>query len=379
MANKLAPFHQLQYFQFTRKPDMEISNPVEQYRCQRDPLLGFSDDAAARLVQKFTNHLAPFPVNDPAVGQWRTYGFIPPINLGEDVTITAKWSATDGEEFEKETPPLAYLDQSTGVMFMAIQMRERVLPKSAIDDAIQDRAKQIEEKEQRELNRKDYAEIKDILLDEMLPSAPVRRSRFVVALDGERVYVTTTSVGRCDELLAFIRKAFGTFPVAAATAFDDQTVAWFHDCLDKMQDIDADDTIQPYSALKLVEPDSKAAVSYSKEDLDEHNRDIVDLLNAGYEPVEMGIRIKTEHLGKLAVKLNKAGIVKEIAAADDVLEELAEGYQSETATALTYYLGAKVIREVVAALTPAVFVREGLYSEDEEAGKSEAEDDDDDI
>lgn len=378
MANKLAPLHQFQYFQFTRKPDLESPNPVEQYRCQRDPLLGFSDEAAARLVQKFTNHLAPFPVNDPAVGQWRTYGFIPPINLGDDVTITAEWVSTDGEEFEKETPPLTYLDQSTGAMFMAVQMRERVLPKSAIEDAIQDRAKQIEEKEQRELNRKDYAEIKDIILAEMLPRAPVRRSRFVIALDGERVYVTTTSVGRCDELLAFIRKAFGTFPVAAATAFDDQTVAWFHDRLDNMAvSFEDDDKIQPYSALKLVEPDSKAAVSYSKEDLDEHNRDIQDLLNAGYEPVEMGIRIKTEYLGKLAVKLNKAGIVKEIAAADDVLEELADGYHSETATALTYYLGAKVIREVVAALTPAVFVREGSYSEDEEAGKSEVEDDDD--
>lgn len=127
------------------------------------------------------------PTPDPSGGQWATAGLVPPI---------------DGD-------PGYVIDINPGKLVM-VQFNERMLPGKVRDEALKKRLAEIEEREGRKPNKKEYASLRDKVQFEMLPKAFIRRTRVAIVLIKGHVLVFTSSTKKADEAVAVLDASLET-------------------------------------------------------------------------------------------------------------------------------------------------------------------------
>ena len=127
-----------------------------------------------------------------------TYGFIAPWGKGEDA-------------------PLVHASQ--GFMLIAARQEERILPGSVVRDAVKEKTDEIEAVEARKVYKKEKDQIKDEIIQTLMPRAFIRKSVTFAAIDSHNgfIYVDASSSKRAEELLSAIREAMGSLPVRPVT------------------------------------------------------------------------------------------------------------------------------------------------------------------
>lgn len=139
-------------------------------------------DGLTSVALDNVDDLEQWLTHDPSGSEWATRGLVP--------------ATTEGDYFHD-------LD-GAGYLF-ALQFNERILPGKVIQERVNKLAEALQEREGRKLGRKEFAELRDEVEQQLLPTAFIRRSTvYGLFTPDHRMYLFTGSVRKTDEMLAFI-------------------------------------------------------------------------------------------------------------------------------------------------------------------------------
>lgn len=127
-----------------------------------------------------------------------TYGFVAPFGKGADA-------------------PLVHVG---GDFFLVgARKEERILPSSVVRDAVAEKVEEIETEQMRKVYKKERDQIKDEIVQALLPRAFIRRSSTFAAIAPNLglILVNSPSPKRAEDLLSTLREVLGTLPVRPAT------------------------------------------------------------------------------------------------------------------------------------------------------------------
>lgn len=123
------------------------------------------------------------PAGDPTAGRWCVVGFSKPEHFGETIVY----------------------DCSDGTRVLNVEFRERLLPWSVIKTKTRERVDEMVKRAGRKLNRKEIAQLKDDVVNELLPNAFIKSSNVTVMIVGNYLIVGSTSVQVVDDVLYLLR------------------------------------------------------------------------------------------------------------------------------------------------------------------------------
>lgn len=150
--------------------------------------LGDYDILSAALESK--------PSTYPKGGLWRTIGFGAPLpTLSQELV----WSGQGGAHV------------------FCVYFHERQLPGSVIRNEVDARIKKIEEREMRKCYKKEIAQMKDEVVQTLLPKAFIRSTAVTCIAIGDLLIVGTSSAKKADDCLSVLRDALGTLALRPLT------------------------------------------------------------------------------------------------------------------------------------------------------------------
>lgn len=146
---------------------------------------------------------------------------LPPETLEQKLQQQAFTPCGGHDEFSFGwTSPLgrtsdALIHASNGFMMICAKKEEKVIPSSVINEMLQDRINDIEEREARKLPGKERTRIKDELIFELLPRAFSFSKKTYAYIDsqGGWLVVDAASAKKAEDLLSNLRKCIGSLPV----------------------------------------------------------------------------------------------------------------------------------------------------------------------
>ena len=106
--------------------------------------------------------------------------------------------------------PIIFEAQNT--MLISLMREEKVLPSAAIKHKLDERIIKIQTKEGRNVGRKEKQELREAIIDNLLPKALTKRSRTNGLLDTGWLWVDTASRHKAENLLTKLREALGGLP-----------------------------------------------------------------------------------------------------------------------------------------------------------------------
>lgn len=122
----------------------------------------------------------------PTGSQWNGAGFAP---LNADINEELVWSAPGG------------------VSLINFAIHERQLTGATVREYVLARGKKIEEREGRKVYKKEYAQIKDEVLAELLPKAFIKHKRIVTFVMGDLLVVGASTAKNAEWFLNSLREA----------------------------------------------------------------------------------------------------------------------------------------------------------------------------
>jgi len=136
----------------------------------------------------------------------------------------AKRQARDCGQMEQAcegwTRPLGHAGQllvheTDGCLMICKRREEKVLPAAVVREKVEERVFAIEEEAGRPVGRKEKGEIRDQVLQELLPRALVRASHLYASIDRQSgwLIVNAASAKKADEMIALLAKTLGTLNV----------------------------------------------------------------------------------------------------------------------------------------------------------------------
>ena len=137
-------------------------------------------DAAVLAAALDEHRFAP-----PCGLDWFTDGFAVPQPFGDELVFTA--------------------DKTLGI---SLKREERVLPGAVIKTALDEKIAKIEAEEARKVGRKERQELKEQIVDELLPRAFTRASRTDAVIAGGYLLINQTG-NKAETLLSHLREALG--------------------------------------------------------------------------------------------------------------------------------------------------------------------------
>ncbi|MDM1712464.1 MULTISPECIES: recombination-associated protein RdgC [Pseudomonas] len=113
--------------------------------------------------------------------------------------------------------PLAH--KVEGVYLLALRTYDRLLPPSAVADELAEKVEEIETSQARKVYKKEKDQLKDEIIQSMLPRAFVRKKTTYAALDlvNKLIFVNTSSAIAAEALLSTLREVVGSLPVRPVT------------------------------------------------------------------------------------------------------------------------------------------------------------------
>lgn len=122
-----------------------------------------------------------------------SFGFTSPLGRGSDALVHA----------------------NNGFFMVCAKKEEKVIPSSVINEMLQDKISEIEEREARKLPGKERSRVKDELIFELLPRAFSfsRKTYAYIDSQGGWIVVDAASSKKAEDLLSLLRKGLGSLPV----------------------------------------------------------------------------------------------------------------------------------------------------------------------
>ena len=130
----------------------------------------------------------------PCMGlDWFSEGFVPPTPFSSDFVFTAQNSNR-----------------------VCLKHEEKVLPSATVRDLVNGKVAEIEEAEARNVGRKEKQQLKEQIVDDLLPRALTKSRRTEAIFDTERGYllVNEASDKRAEQMLIKLREALGGLKVS---------------------------------------------------------------------------------------------------------------------------------------------------------------------
>jgi recombination associated protein RdgC len=123
-------------------------------------------------------------------------------------TATVGWSAPLGED------TAALVHGVGGCLLLCMRKQERLLPSSAVAEAVDERIAEIESGEAREVGRAERRRLKEQIVTEMLPRAFTRSRRTLLYIDTEAgwVVVDAASEKQAEEAISLLRQTLESLP-----------------------------------------------------------------------------------------------------------------------------------------------------------------------
>ena len=142
--------------------------------------------------------LASKPARPCASQELTTYGYVAPFGKGEDA-------------------PLVHV--SGDFLLISARKEERILPGSVVRDAVKEKVEEIEAEQMRKVYKKERDQIKDEIVQAILPRAFIRRAMIFAAIAPKLglILVNSASAKRAEDLLSTLREVMGSLPVRPVT------------------------------------------------------------------------------------------------------------------------------------------------------------------
>lgn len=219
-------------------------------------------------------------------------------------------------------PPLGGQTQGlvhagSGCVFLCARRQERLLPSTVVAEALDERVAEIEEREAREVGRRERRHLREEVMVDMLPRAFTRSRQIRAYLDliGGWMVVDAASEKSAEELVDLLRETLGSLrvrpprPRHAPTKLMTRWIASGQ----------VPDGLELGDACELRDPqDEKSLVRCSGQDLG--GEEIATHLRAGKEVVKIAVRWQ-EHLELL---LQEDLSLKRLRFADALIDEALE-------------------------------------------------------
>lgn len=168
---------------------MQIFKNISTYRfTEKAP--SFKELAEAANAVSFTD-----ASSGTQVTSWG--GFVPVLNNTEELALP--------------------LDRWT---FIKLQIESRILPPAAIKDAVDEKVRDIEEREGRKVYRREKQDIKDSVLEFMIPRAFTQKKHTQAVIDHDQnlIYIDASSENDAANVLNALRGTLGSLPVRPLSA-----------------------------------------------------------------------------------------------------------------------------------------------------------------
>lgn len=111
------------------------------------------------------------------------------------------------------THPTAFSDRAVSeaekTMLIALKREEKVLPSAAIKHKLDEQVVKIQTAEGRNVGRREKHELREAIIDDLLPKALIKSSRTYGLFAGEWLFVDTANRRKTENLLTKLREAFG--------------------------------------------------------------------------------------------------------------------------------------------------------------------------
>lgn len=109
----------------------------------------------------------------------------------------------------------ALVHANNGFMMICAKKEEKVIPTSVINEMLQEKISEIEEREARKLPGKERTRVKDELIFELLPRAFSfsRKTYAYIDSQGGWIVVDAASPKKAEDVLSLLRKCLGSLPV----------------------------------------------------------------------------------------------------------------------------------------------------------------------
>ncbi len=112
---------------------------------------------------------------------------------------------------------LMLVHQTDGNLMLCLRREDKVLPASLIKEEVELKAQEIEQHAGRPVGRKERLDIKDAVLQELMPRALVKTSQTFAAILPKQGWfvVNASSAKKAEELIEYLRKTLGSFNVVS--------------------------------------------------------------------------------------------------------------------------------------------------------------------
>ncbi len=154
----------------------------------------------------------PFEFDAETLGQQLAkHSFTP---CGSQDTSRSGWVAPLGRHGSE------FVHASSGFLMICAQRQDKLLPAAVVREALEEKVLQIEEREARNLPRKERSSLKDEIVFSLLPKAFVRSSyQFAyISPSDNMLVVDASSANRAEELIDDLRTALGSLSVIPLTS-----------------------------------------------------------------------------------------------------------------------------------------------------------------
>ena len=250
---------------------------------------------------------------------------------------TLGWSAPLGEDTS------ALVHGVGGCLLLCLRKQERLLPSSAVAEAVDERIAEIEAGEARDLSRSERRALREQTVTEMLPRAFTRSRRTLLYIDTESgwLVVDAASEKQAEEAISLLRLTLETLPVkppAPRQAPAGILTAW-------LLTGEAPADFIPADACELRDSEDSASVIRCKgQDL--ASEEILNHLRAGKQVVKLAL----DWDERLAFTLADDLSLKRLRVGDALLDEIEDGDDPAARLDAEFALMALQLRELFVRL-----------------------------
>ena len=155
-------------------------------------------------IYRFTR---PFELSAEQLAE--ALGEHPFVPCGKLEPMRAGWVSPLGHPYTE------LVHASDGCLMMCARRQEKVLPAAVINEALDDKVREIEAAEARKVGRSERSKLKDELIFTLMPRALARSTLMYAYIDtrANLLVVNAASAKRAEELLDWLRGAVGSLPV----------------------------------------------------------------------------------------------------------------------------------------------------------------------
>lgn len=151
--------------------------------------------------------LKPFDLSEAQLSeQLRAHAFRP---CGSQEAATLGWVSP----IDVNSDTLAH--ELTGSVMLCARREERLLPSTVVNEALNEKVTALEEKETRRVGRKEKAELREDIVQQLLPKAFVRSQRTYAMVDKMQgwILVDASSANKAESIISLLRESLGSLPV----------------------------------------------------------------------------------------------------------------------------------------------------------------------